>query len=454
MVVTTEPCQLDLFQLLQPVTPKIPQKKFTFIDLFAGIGGFRIPLEQLGGTCLGYSEIDKSAIQVYQQNFIQSADSHDSYLGDVQALHKLPFDVDLIVGGVPCQPWSIAGKLKGLEDYRGQLWLDVFRLVKVNQPKAFIFENVKGLLEPRNRSSLEFILRSFAESGYVVKYQVLNSYDFGLPQDRDRIFIVGIREKRDNAWGFTFPKPLDKKVKLYDVISGIERYELIKKKFPPEVLYSNGKIPPSRGRFQKVDELNDFFTFADIRDGHTTVHSWELIETTQREKQICQTLLKNRRKKIYGSKDGNPLTFKNLKDLISDLEVTELEKLIEKDILKFQEGYIFVNSKISSGINGVCKIYLPHADAVGTLTATGTRDYIATIPFKCQDPKTYKKEFIQTIYKPVNYKSLTAKDYAKLQGFPESFKIAENESKAKHQFGNAVSVPVGYYLGKELLKFI
>ncbi|MFH7028763.1 MAG: DNA cytosine methyltransferase [Heteroscytonema crispum UTEX LB 1556] len=293
-------------------------------------------------------------------------------------------------------------------------------------------------------------------SGYVVKYQVLNSYDFGLPQDRDRIFIVGIRNDIDNCWGFTFPKPLNKQLKLYDVIPDIQRSNFSKNKFPPEVLFADGKIPASRGRFQKIDELNDFFTFADIRDGHTTIHSWELIETTPREKLICKTILRNRRKKIYGDKDGNPLGFDVLQSLIPGLQIEEINTLIYKEILRLVEGkgYEFVNSKISSGINGISKIFLPHAEAIGTLTATGTRDYVATISIECEEPEVYRQKFIQKIYLKSKYKPLTAKDYARLQGFPECFQIADNETTAKHQFGNAVSVPVVYHLVKALLKII
>jgi len=446
--------QLELFQLFQPVNTITCQSKFTFVDLFAGIGGFRIPLEELGGKCLGYSEIDKEAIKVYQNNFI-NPNSDEVYLGDITKLDKLAFEIDVLVGGVPCQPWSIAGKLQGLDDPRGKLWLDVFRVVKANQPKAFIFENVKGLTEPRNRPSLQYIIDNFTASGYVIKYQVLNSSDFGLPQDRDRIFIVGIRNDIENCWGFTFPKPLNTKLKLYDVISDLEPTKFIKKKFPTKVLFDS-KIPASRGRFQKIDELNDFFLFADIRDGHTTVHSWDLIETSVREKLICQTILKNRRKKIYGLKDGNPLSLEVLKTLVNDLQPEEVDNLISKEILRFIEGqgYEFVNSKISSGINGVSKIFLPHADAIGTLTATGTRDFVATISIECQEPEAYKQAFITEIYQQKKFKPLLAQDYARLQGFPEWFQIANNESTAKHQFGNAVSVPVVYYLAKELLKII
>ncbi|BAZ66036.1 DNA-cytosine methyltransferase [Fischerella sp. NIES-4106] len=448
--------QLELFQLFQPTNVISCQTKFTFVDLFAGIGGFRIPLEELGGICLGYSEIDKEAIKVYQKNFIRDVNANEAYLGDITKLNKLPFEIDVLVGGVPCQPWSIAGKLQGLDDPRGQLWIDVFRVVKANQPKAFIFENVKGLTEPRNRTSLEYILNHLTEAGYVVKYQVLNSYDFGLPQDRDRIFIVGIRSERENCWGFTFPKPIDQQPKLYDVIPGIQRSNYLKKKFPPKVLFIDGKIPAYRGRFQKIDELNDFFIFTDIRDGHTTIHSWDLIETTAREKFICQTIMKNRRKKIYGQKDGNPLSFKILETLISGLKAEELDILITKKILRFVEGkgYEFENSKISSGINGVSKVFLPHADAIATLTATGTRDFVATISLECQEPEIYKQVFIEEIYKKKKFKPLTAQDYARLQGFPDCFQIAENETTAKHQFGNAVSIPVVYHLMKALLQII
>jgi len=274
--------QIELFQSFKPTNLIFFQPKFTFVDLFAGIGGFRIPLEELGGKCLGYSEIDKEAINVYKKNFISYINADELYLGDITALHKLPFEVDILVGGVPCQPWSIAGKLQGLDDPRGKLWIDVFRVVQANKPKGFILENVKGLTEPRNRPSLNYIIQSLTQCGYQVKLQVLNSYDFGLPQDRDRVLIVGIRNDIAKSKSFDFPKHLGKPIKLYDVIDGIERCQFSKKKFPPDILFE-GRIPASRGRFQKIDELNDFFIFADIRDGHTTIHSWDLIKTTTRE---------------------------------------------------------------------------------------------------------------------------------------------------------------------------
>ncbi len=166
-------------QIELPLQLVTHQKQFTFIDLFAGIGGFRIALNKLGGQCLGYSEIDKQAIKVYQENFMNYFNKHEIELGDITNISELPPNVDVIVGGVPCQPWSVAGCLRGFEDPRGKLWFDVIRLVNKNQPKGFIFENVSGLASPKNRDNLELILSELTNIGYCVKSKVLNAYDFG-----------------------------------------------------------------------------------------------------------------------------------------------------------------------------------------------------------------------------------------------------------------------------------
>ena len=221
--------QLELFKPSQFLNITVCETKFTFVDLFAGIGGFRIPLQQLGGKCLGYSEIDTEAVNVYRQNFLNQFNDEELDLGDITNIKKLPNNIDILVGGVPCQPWSIAGKLKGFNDNRGQLWFDVIRLVKQANPKAFIFENVKGLTEPRNKQQLDYIINHLTNAGFVVKYSVLNSYDFGVPQDRDRVFIVGIKKDIELASHFQFPKPSPKKLKLYDVIEGLKEQPIKKK---------------------------------------------------------------------------------------------------------------------------------------------------------------------------------------------------------------------------------
>ena len=423
--------------------------EFKFIDLFSGIGGFRIPLEKLGGKCVGYSEIDKHAIDVYRQNF----DTNDeTFLGDITKIKKTP-KADLIVGGVPCQAWSVAGKKKGFDDPRGKLWEDSIRLVKMNKPKGFIFENVKGLYDPRNKGSLDLIIREFEKCGYDVFHKVLNAYDFGLPQNRDRLFIVGFKKKYKIS--FNFPNPLNKTKTLIEVMDNlkVDKKHLIKQKFLPEKIFGT-KIPFSRNRFQKSDELNDFFIFCDTRDGHTTIHSWDIIQTSAFEKKICMTILRNRRRKLYGDWDGNPLSLKTLQTLIKELKSSDLKSLVEKNILNQEEDgrYELANTKNSAGINGVYRVFLPQSDIFATITATENRDYIATKTITGKNPEEYKSNFLKEIFKKKNMRLISGRESGRLQGFPDKFKIHPNDKIAKKQFGNAVPTNVVYNIAKEVLK--
>ncbi|UKO96730.1 DNA cytosine methyltransferase [Nostoc sp. UHCC 0870] len=432
------------------------QSKFNFVDLFAGIGGFRIALEKLGGQCLGYSEIDKQAIKVYRQNFISYLNEDEIELGDITKISELPSNLDIVVGGVPCQPWSVAGCLKGFDDPRGKLWFDVIRLVNQSQPKSFIFENVSGLASPKNRENLELILHELENIGYCVKWKILNAYDFGLPQNRDRVFIVGIRNDIEKCQEYNFPSPLKVHPKVLDILDEFKNIKILEKvKLDSDTLFK-GMIPPSRTRFQKDDELNDFFIFSDLRNGHTTIHSWDIIDTTDREKMICLNLLKHRRSKKYGDKDGNPLSFQNFQEIIPDIKPTELDNLVAKQILRLTHDnkYEFVNSKNMTGINNIYRIILPTADIIPTLTATGSKDYIATISIHATHPEEYKSIFLEKIYKNKQYIPITGKHACKLQGFPRDFKYHEKDDIAKKQFGNAVPIPVVEYVVKELLKII
>ena len=162
---------------------------------------------------------------------------------------------------------------------------------------VIFFENVKGLYDPRNKESLNLIISEFEKCGYDVFHKLLNAYDFGLPQNRDRIFIVGI-DKKFKA-NFEFPKPLGHAKPLHKIFSDIkfEKKHLNKKNFLPRDLFGE-RVPAARNRFQRVNELNDFFIFCDTRNGHSTIHSWEIRKTSEKEKNICMTILKNRRRKI------------------------------------------------------------------------------------------------------------------------------------------------------------
>ena len=424
-------------------------QNFTFIDLFSGVGGFRIPLEKLGGKCLAYSEIDKHAIDVYKNNFDIE---NEIFLGDITKVKSTP-KADLIVGGVPCQAWSVAGKKQGFDDPRGKLWEDTIRVVKKNKPKVFIFENVKGLYDPRNKDSLKLIISEFRKCNYEVNHKVLNAYDYGLPQNRDRLFIVGI--KNSIKHDFNFPFPVKKSKLLAKIIDGLEinKNHLDKKKFIPKNLFGE-KIPFSRNRFQKNDELNDFFIFCDTRDGHTTIHSWDLVKITNLEKKICLAILKNRRKKIYGEWDGNPLSFKSIKELVPETTKMILSNLKKKNILAQEEDgrYELMNTKNSAGINGVYRVFLPQSDIFSTITATENRDFIATKSIAGKNPEEYKSKFIEEIFLKKKFRLLTGRETARLQGFPNNFKIHPNDKIAKKQFGNAVPTNVVYYLAKEIFK--
>jgi len=183
-----------------------------FIDLFAGIGGFRLAFESVGATCVFSAEIDKHACETYKQNF------GDYPLCDVSKL--IPSDIpdfDILCAGFPCQPFSIAGRRKGFSDTRGTLFFDIERIIEAKQPKAFILENVKGLVNHNKGNTLKVIVDTLSKKlNYNVFYQVLNSKDYGVPQNRERIYIIGFKDK-DIA--FEFPKKLDKKIDLNDILT-------------------------------------------------------------------------------------------------------------------------------------------------------------------------------------------------------------------------------------------
>lgn len=190
--------------------------KFTFIDLFAGIGGMRIAFQNLGGKCVFSSEIDEYAQKTYVLNFGELP------AGDITKIDEntIP-DHDVLVGGFPCQAFSIAGKRAGFNDTRGTLFFDVARIIKAKQPKAFFLENVKGLTNHRGGKTLETILNVLRNDlGYIVPNpQIMNAKDFGVPQNRERVFIVGFRKDLGiKAEDFKYPLPTDNTKTIKDIM--------------------------------------------------------------------------------------------------------------------------------------------------------------------------------------------------------------------------------------------
>lgn len=424
--------------------------KFKYIDLFSGIGGFRVALDSLGGRSVGFSEIDKFAIETYRANF-NDPEEHD--LGDVTQIEDVP-EADLIVGGVPCQSWSVAGKMKGFDDPRGKLWFDSIEIVRKAKPKVFMFENVKGLADPRNSQALGLIIESFEKNGYIVKHKVLDAYGFGCPQNRSRIFIVGFRDDyKEEFEKFSFPASKNHNLVLADFLEGVQKQTFQKIKFSADELFE-GKVPMSRNNFQKHDELNDFFVMCDTRNGHTSIHSWDIRETSEIQKGICMAIMKNRRKKKYGLNDGNPLTFEDIKELYPKAKTKDIDELVKKKILRYtkEEKIDLVNSKNSAGIDGIYRIYLPNSEIFSTLTATGTKDYISEVYIEAGSVEKYRQKFIEEVLKKGKMRPVTPREASNIQGFPPNFILHKQDKYANKQIGNSVAPPVVRAVCEKIIK--
>jgi len=213
--VAEEALQYLLYQQEDIPFPAPKKPKFQFIDLFAGIGGFRMAFQNLGGKCTFTSEWDKYSKQTYQANFGEVP------FGDItkeETKGFIPDGFDVLCAGFPCQAFSIAGKRGGFEDTRGTLFFDVAEIIKRKQPKAFFLENVKGLRNHDKGKTLTTILNVLRNDlGYFVpEPQIINAKDFGVPQNRERIFIVGFHPDT-NVTDFEYPKPTKKEVSFEDV---------------------------------------------------------------------------------------------------------------------------------------------------------------------------------------------------------------------------------------------
>lgn len=200
--------------------PVAKNTRFKFIDLFAGIGGFRLALQNLGGECIFSSEWDKNAKDTYEANFGERP------FGDItqeSTKNFIPKNFDVLCAGFPCQAFSIAGKRGGFEDTRGTLFFDVAEIIKKHRPKAIFLENVKGLRNHDKGKTLATILNVLREdlAYFVPEPQIINAKDFGLPQNRERIFIVGFR-KDLGFKDFSYPKPLGVSPSISEIVEDSE----------------------------------------------------------------------------------------------------------------------------------------------------------------------------------------------------------------------------------------
>ncbi|MCP1660934.1 DNA cytosine methyltransferase [Neisseria perflava] len=323
------------------------QPSFTFIDLFAGIGGFRIAMQNLGGECVFSSEWDEKAKQTYEANFGEVP------FGDITSEETkkfIPKQFDILCAGFPCQAFSIAGRRGGFEDTRGTLFFDVAEIIRRHQPKAFFLENVKGLTNHDKGRTLTTILHTLREDlGYFVpEPEILNAKNFGVPQNRERIFIVGFR-KDLGITNFEYPKP-----------TGIQT------------------------------------AFKDIKEKETVPTKYYL------STQYVDTLRKHRQRH---ENKGNGFGY----EIISD------------------DG--IANAIVVGGMGRERNLVIDHR----------ITDFTPTTNIKGK----VNREGIR---------KMTPREWARLQGFPEEYKIVVADASAYKQFGNSVAVPAIQATAEKILE--
>lgn len=330
-------------------SPFPPQEntKFSFIDLFAGIGGFRMALQNLGGECVFSSEWDEQAKRTYYANYGEVP------FGDItkeSTKQMIPDDFDILCAGFPCQAFSLAGKRRGFAETRGTLFFDVAEILRRKQPKAFFLENVKGLMIHDKGKTLETILNTLDEVGYIVpEPQLLNAMYYGVPQHRERIYIVGFRKDL----GITkedFSYPARKK-----------------------------NIP----------------CWLDVREGKPVPAKYYLSET------YIETL---RRHRARHEAAGHGFGYK----IIEDNSVA--------------------NAIVCGGMGRECNLVIDFRQTDLTPT-TNIKGKI-------------NKEGIR---------KMTPREWARLQGYPDNFKIVVADASAYKQFGNSVAVPAIQATAEQLL---
>ena len=427
----------------------IMSKVIKFIDLFARIGGIRTGLSQAIleygyiPKCVMTSEIKPYAIKALKDNYEQ-----ENIVGDITQVEatEIP-DFDILCAGFPCQAFSFAGKRQGFSDTRGTLFFEVERILKVKRPKGFILENVEGLVNHDGGRTLEVITSKLLELGYKINFKVLNSINFGVPQERKRIYIVGSFDRKPNLSDFTVCKKL-----VGDIIQTGQ--PTLKTPFIKRLLDHYG--------------IEDLYgkSIKDKRGGNTNIHSWDLElkgAVSDEQKELLNTVLRERRKKKWAEligiewMDGMPLTFEqiqsfysnpHLQNMLDDLTAKgylKLEhpkkKVIKTDIFgnktthrepdtSLPKGYNIVAGKLSFEIN---KILGPN-DVAPTLVAMD----------------------MQKIYVVDNggLRRFTLREGLRLFGYPETMQLNVSEKEGFDLLGNTVVVPVIKAVSNKLLNAI
>lgn len=424
--------------------------KLKFIDLFAGLGGIRLGFEQacqdrgIETECVLTSEIKPYAIQTLKHNH-----HHENFVGDIfQVKNEEIPPFDFLFGGFPCQPFSASGKRNGFADTRGTLFFEIERIIKYHQPKGFILENVEGLVKHDLENKHDEIGRTLKtildklenELDYQVSWKVLDSVNFGVPQSRKRVFIVGTKNEKVSLDNF---EPTFKVLK--DVLE-------------------SGK-PTMNTDFTKkllshftVEELYGK-SIKDKRGGENNIHSWDIGikgECSKDQINLLNRLFKERRKKQWASEigidwmDGMPLTLSQIEsffpanNLFENVDVKSLlDDLVEKGYIKFEHPKKLVTENTENGVI-TSRVY-DETKPKGYNIVTGKLSFeINKIlnPFEIA-PTLVATDMVKIVVPDgKGIRKLTIREGLRIFGYPENYEIPVKESLAFDLLGNTVVVPV------------
>ncbi len=423
---------------------KTSNKTIRFIDLFAGIGGIRKGFEQAcdqkgyGYKCVFTSEIKPYAINVLKQNH-----PNEVIYGDITQIDTKDIpDFDFLLAGFPCQAFSSAGKRLGFEDTRGTLFFEVERILKEKKPNGFVLENVEGLVnhdkqKPTDKigETLRIILRQLTCLGYKVSWEVLNAKDFGVAQDRKRIYIVGTKEKKP------YLKRFSKKSTTLDTV--LEQGLDVSNSHFVQLLLSHYSTYELYGKAIK-----------DKRGGSNNIHSWDIEyrgRISQKEKALLNIMLKERRKKKWAIEygidwmDGMPLTIDQIRTFYDDEELEQmLENLVEMGYLTKE----YPKKKV--GHNRVQDQSLP----LGYNIVAGKMSFEVG---KILDPNSIAPTLVamdmQHIYvvDGEGLRPLSLREGLRLFGYPNDFIFNVDIEDGYDLLGNTVVVPVIKEVSKRVL---
>ncbi|MBC8626714.1 DNA (cytosine-5-)-methyltransferase [Alloprevotella sp. Lung230] len=419
------------------------------IDLFAGMSGIRCGVEQaaaelgISTQCVFTSEIKPHALKVLQQNH-----PGEQIFGDITkiAAADIP-DFDILLGGFPCQAFSSAGKRMGFADTRGTLFFDVERIIKEKRPLGFLLENVEGLENHDKGNTLRTILSNLRALGYKVSYAILNAAQFGVPQERKRIYIVGTLTREVPLVGFHRSHTT-----LGDIL---EQGKPTSQSAFVQRLLERYPIPELYGKAIK-----------DKRGGDDNIHSWDLElkgAVSPRQKQLLNAMLRERRKKKWAAEigiewmDGMPLTEKQIATFFPDEHLPSmLNDLAEKGYLKLEHPKQKVLTTHQGDIQSAHRVPDPSLPKGYNIVAGKLSFEVSKVLGPHDVAPTLVAMDMQKLYvaDKGGLRRFTLREGLRLFGYPETYQFDLPEKEAFDLLGNTVVVPVIKQVALKLLQNI